>query len=90
VIEDGVIVVEEGQSHDPEGLLSIEVHGHDLECAECTFTLNVVLWGKLVDLIVHVDLNVRVSGILSIAAAADEEASIEIIVVAGIVQVEVL
>lgn len=90
MIEDGVIVVEEGQSHDPEGLLSSEVHGHDLECAECTFTLNVVLWGKLVDLIVHVDLNVRVSGILSIAAAADEEASIEIIVVAGIVQVEVL
>lgn len=44
-IKDCVVVLEEGDTHDPKSMISVHVQGHDLEQALAVFALNVVLRG---------------------------------------------
>lgn len=90
LIEDGVVVVEEGKAQDPEGARVGDVHVHDLEEAETAVALNVVLASHRVVVPVNGDSEVWVRAILRVGALAHEQVPQRGVHPAGVVALEEL
>jgi hypothetical protein len=73
LIEDGIVIVEEGQPEDPERPGIGDVHVHDLEQAEAAVALYVVLAGHRVVVAVDIDRQVGVGSVLRVGALAHEQ-----------------
>lgn len=73
LIEHGIVILEEGDAHDPEGTRTIHVHGHYFERTHSTFTLDVVLGSQLIFLTTDNNFDCGVFLELFISAGANEE-----------------
>lgn len=90
LVEDGVVVVEEGQAEDPERSAVRDVHVHDLEQTEAAVALNVVLAGHRVILAIDRNCHVGVRTVLGVGALTHEQVPQLGVHPAGIVPLEVV
>lgn len=90
LVENSVIVVEESQTHNPEGLLVAEVHLHDLEDAHVALSLDVVLLRQGIVVTVNGEVKVRIGLELVIFTFANVETVVIAVNPAGVSLLEVL
>ena len=72
-VKNSVVVLEEWDTHDPEGARTRHLHGHELESTDAFLTLNIVDRGELIWGAADHHLKSWIIGVVSVCTLADEE-----------------